>query len=174
VSDIAYDLTIANTHTKDKYFLNGEGIVLIDEIEAHLHPNWQREIIPLLTKLFPNIQFFITTHSPQIIASVNSENIFTCENFTYEKIDIKTKGTDTNTLLQYVFNASERPRAYIERIKRFGEMIDAEKPSEEIEGIIKEVRALEAEDNGTDVSQLSSELELRLEAYKFDMEHEID
>ena len=42
------------------------GIVLIDEIDAHLHPEWQRTIGPWLTKLFPNIQFIVTTHSPYI------------------------------------------------------------------------------------------------------------
>ena len=42
------------------------GIVLIDEIDAHLHPSWQREIGPWLTKLFPKLQFIVTTHSPYV------------------------------------------------------------------------------------------------------------
>lgn len=45
------------------------GIVLIDEIDLHLHPKWQAEVLTLLGKLFPNVQFIITTHSPTVIAN---------------------------------------------------------------------------------------------------------
>lgn len=44
-------------------------VVLIDEIEAHLHPRWQRSVVPLLRKVFPYIQFVVTTHSPLVVAS---------------------------------------------------------------------------------------------------------
>ena len=47
------------------------GVILIDEIEAHLHVRMQKEIIPCLIKLFPNVQFIITTHSPYILNSVS-------------------------------------------------------------------------------------------------------
>lgn len=172
VSDIAYNLTIANKNTKDKDFLQGKGIVLIDEIEAHLHPKWQREIIPLLTKLFPNIQFFITTHSPQVVASVSSENVFMCEDFKFEKIHTKSKGTDTNTLLKYVFGADERPKQYTALNEKFGDLVDEEASVEALQSIIEEVRKLEAEDPATDINPLSEELQFRLSAYQFDMEHE--
>ncbi len=56
--------------------LQGRGVVLIDEIELHLHPEWQREIIPKLIKTFPNCQFIVTTHSPQVISDVRPEYIF--------------------------------------------------------------------------------------------------
>ncbi|MEM8527108.1 MAG: AAA family ATPase [Bacteroidota bacterium] len=171
VADIAYNLSIAQGE-ENADFLNGSGVVLIDEIEAHLHPNWQRKIIPLLRKLFPNIQFFITTHSPQVIASVNSENIIVCEDFKFSKIDIKTKGVDSNTLLRYVFDATERPRAYVDLIEKFEHSIETEESPEKIEGIIQEVTKLENRDKGSDISQLVDELELRLEAYKFDLMHE--
>jgi len=173
IADIAYNLSIAhNFSSEDNDFLKSSGVVLIDEIEAHLHPNWQRKIIPLLTELFPNIQFFIATHSPQVLASVNSENIFVGENFKFEKINIKTKGMDSNTLLKYVFNATERPKQYMDLIAKFREMMDAEKKPEELQLVINEIVSLEKEDNGTDVSQLISDLNLELEAYKFDLEYE--
>ncbi len=174
VSDIAYNLTIANKNAKEKNFLEGEGIVLIDEIEAHLHPKWQREIIPLLTKLFPNIQFFITTHSPQVVASVSSESVFICENFKFEKTHTKSKGTDTNTLLKFVFGADERPKKYTELSDKFGDLVDKEASLDALQNIINKVKELEAEDPATDINPLSQELQFRLSAYKFDMEHEID
>jgi hypothetical protein len=49
-----------------------QGIVFIDEIEAHMHPKWQAEIIPLLKKSFPNTTFYIATHSPAIVATTES------------------------------------------------------------------------------------------------------
>lgn len=172
VADIAYNLSIAHDFSVNDKFLSSSGIVIIDEIETHLHPNWQREIIPLLTKLFPNIQFFITTHSPQVIASVSSENIFVGENFSFTNINIKSKGTDTNTLLNYVFNATERPKEYIEYISKFRAIIEAEGQVKDLKNIIEQITNLEKEDLATDVSELISELQLELEAYKFELEHE--
>ena len=60
VADIARRLAIANPHLENA--LEGEGIILIDEIELHLHPQWQRDIIPRLTSTLTNCQFIVTTH----------------------------------------------------------------------------------------------------------------
>ena len=51
--------------------LNGHGIVVIDEIELHLHPRWQQEILIGLQETFPNLQFIVTTHSPQVLSTVD-------------------------------------------------------------------------------------------------------
>lgn len=174
ISDIAYNLSIAHDFTKDDYFLKSPGIVLIDEIEAHLHPNWQRKIIPLLTELFPNIQFFITTHSPQVIASVNSQDIFICDNFTFRKIDFKSKGMDSNTLLTTFFGTKERPAEYAKLISEFREMIDANENIDKLEEKIQAIKVLNKDDEGEDQSQLIEELQLELAAHKFDLEHEIN
>lgn len=52
-----------------------DGIILIDEIDLHLHPTWQIKLINSLKKLFPNAQFIITTHSPHIIQSANNDTV---------------------------------------------------------------------------------------------------
>lgn len=54
-------------------------IVLMDEIDAHMHPAWQRILVPRLTKAFPNIQFIVSTHSPMIVAGRPKEEIFVFE-----------------------------------------------------------------------------------------------
>ncbi|MCI9008412.1 MAG: AAA family ATPase [Lachnospiraceae bacterium] len=59
-----------------------EGIVLIDEIETHLHLELQKKILPVLTTLFPNIQFIITTHSPFILSSLDNAVIYDLQNRT--------------------------------------------------------------------------------------------
>jgi predicted ATP-binding protein involved in virulence len=51
------------------------GVVLIDEIDLHLHSSWQRTILPALVEAFPNIQFIITTHSPYVVQSMKTNNI---------------------------------------------------------------------------------------------------
>lgn len=62
---------MAMTHPSLKNPLDGDGIVLIDEVDLHLHPSWQREVIGKLKQLLPNCQFFISTHSPHVVSSVN-------------------------------------------------------------------------------------------------------
>ncbi len=58
-----------------KKLIENEGIVLIDEIDLHLHPAWQMKILPLLASSLPNIQFFVTTHSPLVVGSIEWQNI---------------------------------------------------------------------------------------------------
>ncbi len=74
VGDIARRLSMANPHLENP--LEGDSIVMIDEIDLHLHPSWQRLIVTKLVKTFPNTQFIVTTHSPQILSHVKAEHIF--------------------------------------------------------------------------------------------------
>lgn len=68
IADIAYRMAELNPHLTTK----SPGIVLIDELDLHLHPKWQRHIVNDLKTIFPNCQFIITTHSPFIIQSLES------------------------------------------------------------------------------------------------------
>lgn len=68
--DLARRLALANPNADNP--LAGDGIVLIDEIELHMHPSWQRKILNTLHDVFPNIQFIITTHSPQVLGEADS------------------------------------------------------------------------------------------------------
>lgn len=74
VTDIAYRICILNPKIKDN-IKNTPGIVLIDEIDLHLHPKWQKQIIGILKELFPNVQFIVTSHSPFIIQSMKNKEI---------------------------------------------------------------------------------------------------
>ncbi|MDN3617370.1 retron Ec78 anti-phage system effector ATPase PtuA [Vibrio gallaecicus] len=75
IADIARRLMSLNPTLTNK--LNGQGIILIDEVELHLHPEWQKNILYKLTSTFPNIQFIVTTHSPIVLSGVKSQNIRT-------------------------------------------------------------------------------------------------
>ena len=112
IGDLARRLSLANPSLDNP--LEGEGIVLIDEVELHLHPTWQARIVPTLTATFPNIQFIITTHSPKVLGEVDSNiNIFELERCD-SGIEI-TKlpsliGWDSNYILEtYMGTASINP-----------------------------------------------------------------
>ncbi|WP_256384096.1 AAA family ATPase [Photobacterium toruni] len=74
--DIARRAAILNPHIKENINARINGVVLVDELDLHLHPRWQRNIVKNLRETFPNIQFICTTHSPFIIQSIrNSEEL---------------------------------------------------------------------------------------------------
>lgn len=82
ISDLILKIQGQNSLTR---VYNKEGIVLIDEIETHLHLQLQKSILPLLTRLFPNIQFIVTTHSPFVLNSIDSATVYDLENHTLIK-----------------------------------------------------------------------------------------
>jgi predicted ATP-binding protein involved in virulence len=74
VLDIARRLIILNPSRKNP--LDGQGIILIDEFDLHLHPIWQKNIARNLKNTFPNCQFFLTTHSPSVISELDRKHVF--------------------------------------------------------------------------------------------------
>lgn len=75
ISDIAYKAVTLNPHLKENALKETEGIVLIDELDLHLHPEWQRRIVKSLKETFPRIQFICTTHSPFIIQETEKDEL---------------------------------------------------------------------------------------------------
>lgn len=100
--DLARRLTIANPNMEEP--LLGEGVVLIDEVELHMHPSWQRTILKNLRNTFPNIQFIITTHSPIILNEINDEyKVFflkSCEDANEITEFSRLDGFDANYILE--------------------------------------------------------------------------
>ena len=97
VADLAARMAEANPKMNDP--LNTSGIVLIDEVDLHLHPRWQREILIKLTKVFPNLQFIVSTHSPVIVVGaaeiaqvVNLNTINDDENLHQDDIQVSNVG----------------------------------------------------------------------------------
>ncbi len=75
VADIAHRAVRLNPHLGDGACQLATGVVLIDEIDMHLHPSWQQQVLPLLRQAFPNLQFVVTTHSPIVLSTVPSRCI---------------------------------------------------------------------------------------------------
>ncbi len=79
VADIAYRAAVLNPHLGERAAEQTPGIVLIDEIDLHLHPKWQRRVVDDLRTTFPQVQFVATTHSPFIIQSLRPGELINLE-----------------------------------------------------------------------------------------------
>lgn len=123
VIDIAHRLTLANPSLENP--LQGLGIVLIDEIDLHLHPQWQREVVPALLSTFPHVQFIVTTHSPQVLSKIGKKHIFIIENGQIIANHPNTYGKDSNSILNQVFKTDERPTDVKQKIKECSRLFDA-------------------------------------------------
>jgi len=128
MGDIARRLAIANPRRDNP--LEGEGMILIDEIDLHLHPRWQRLVIPKLLDVFPNCQFFISTHSPQIISHVQPENIFLLEQaeegLNYRKAE-ETYGMSLDRIVELVMDDESRPVSVRDDLDKLFEFIERRK-----------------------------------------------
>ena len=125
VTDMAKRLAIANPGLGENAW-QGQGIVLIDEIDLHLHPQWQRRVLPALTKTFPNCQFIVTTHSPQVLSEVPRESVFILEYGKLLEYSPHTIGRDSNSILYEIFGVKERPEWSQQKIDDCLKLIDEE------------------------------------------------
>ena len=74
-AELAYRCIVLNGSKQERAITDTNGVVMIDELDLHLHPNWQRHVVSDLKKAFPNIQFVATTHSPFIVQSLSKDEL---------------------------------------------------------------------------------------------------
>lgn len=112
-ADMAFRCSRLNGHFKERASLLTEGIVLIDEVDLHLHPAWQQQVIASLRNAFPKIQFILSTHSPQVLTTVNKEQIRVVykqeEVWIAERPKMSPLGQEAGDALAGVMEVSERP-----------------------------------------------------------------
>jgi predicted ATP-binding protein involved in virulence len=111
-ADLSRRLVMLNPNSETP--LSGQGIVVIDEVELHLHPQWQQTIIQNLLNTFPNIQFIITTHSPQVLSTVDKSKIRKFDkNAQGEDIisipKFQTKGVNSLDILSQIMDTNSTP-----------------------------------------------------------------
>ncbi|MFY9261690.1 MAG: AAA family ATPase [Gallionella sp.] len=119
VADIAFRATKLNPQLGAKAALETPGIVLIDEVDMHLHPEWQQVVLQNLCGAFPKIQFIVTTHSPQVLSSVDAKCIRLLREITdsetgkkahlVEKITTQTRGVSSADLLAEIMGVNPVP-----------------------------------------------------------------
>lgn len=113
VGDLAYRCIRLNPHLGAKAPAKTSGIVLIDEVDMHLHPRWQQRILHALQASFPAIQFVVTTHSPQVITTMARENLRVIHEeagvFSVEMPDFSPLGHSSGDALSYVMGVNTKP-----------------------------------------------------------------
>lgn len=125
VADIAYRMALLNSNLLDDV-LETPGVVLIDEIDLHLHPAWQKRVMGSLLRIFPNIQFVVTTHSPSILLNLSRENIWILnQNEIYQPQDM-TYGRSVEEILREVMDTNVKPDEVVNMQREFEHAIDIE------------------------------------------------
>ncbi|WNG22030.1 AAA family ATPase [Cystobacter fuscus] len=108
VGDIARRAVILNSQDGAQAPLLAEGVVLIDEIDLHLHPRWQRVVLKGLRAAFPKLQFIVTTHSPQVLSSAENQQVRRLANWTVQESTVFVEGRDSNAILRDWFGTDDR------------------------------------------------------------------
>jgi predicted ATP-binding protein involved in virulence len=135
VSDIARRLAIMNPSSDEP--LKGNGIVMIDEVDLHLHPQWQRRLIHQLTATFPNCQFILTTHSPLVISDSKGILCYVLDDGELEERD-GLYGMDANQVLMNVMDTDVRNSEIQDRLDRLLELVQ-EKQLPQAKSLYKEL-----------------------------------
>ena len=126
-ADIARRMAQGNPHLDDP--LQSEAIVLIDEVDLHLHPSWQQRVLPDLQRAFPNAQFIVSTHSPQVLSTVRPENIVHLARedgrIVAGRSPAPTYGAESGGVLEAVMGVEERPAGneFVETYKAYMEFV---------------------------------------------------
>jgi len=140
VADIAYRMAVLNPQSLGDVCKETDGIVLIDEVDLHLHPTWQQRILGDLTDIFPKVQFIVSTHAPAVISTVKSENIVLLDNGSVYEPSGEVHGKDINTIISGIMHSSERPIEIKKLFQEFYYLIDDENvtEAERVLNILKE------------------------------------
>ena len=137
VLDIVMNLILRMEKTREGLAYDKEGIVLIDEVETHLHIELQKKIMPFLTSFFPNIQFIVTTHSPFVINSINDAVIYDLE----KQIQVEDlSGYSYEGVVEGYFNIDQYSNEAKEKLYRYKELVNKISKSEEDESEEFELR----------------------------------
>lgn len=126
IADIAYRMAVLNPQLLGSILTETPGIVFIDEVDLHLHPTWQQRVLNDLTSIFPNVQFVVTTHAPEVINSVEDEVLIILEDSAAFSPSYQVYGKDANTILKTVMKTPVRPIKVMRMFQQFYDELDKE------------------------------------------------
>ncbi|EAR8245921.1 AAA family ATPase [Salmonella enterica] len=115
VGDLARRLALVNPLSPNP--LHGEAIVLIDEIDLHLHPKWQRNVLKNFSETFPNCQFIVSTHSPQVIGEIPSKSVILVRDGHILGHPSSARGLSSDEVLDIVMEGESRNPAITTQIR---------------------------------------------------------
>lgn len=124
VADIARRAVILNEQDGGESPSLVEGVVLIDEIDLHLHARWQRIVLNGLRETFPRLQFVVTTHSPQVLSSALNRQVRRLVHGRVQEQGVFVEGRDTNAILRDLMNTNDRGTDGQEMLRQLHDAID--------------------------------------------------
>ncbi len=157
-ADLARRMAQGNPHLNDP--LQSEAIVLIDEIELHLHPAWQQRILSDLIRTFPNAQFIVSTHSPQVLTTVKPKHIVELyrdgDNIVAGAREGATYGAEAGDVLSVVMGVNERPdNDFTKALNKYRSLIrEGQWDSEEARTLRESLEDLSPDDPALDRADL--------------------
>ncbi|WP_432744081.1 AAA family ATPase [Methylobacter sp. G7] len=166
VGDIAYRCIKLNPHLSLNAAKESSGIVMIDEVEMHLHPAWQQTILSNLIKAFPKIQFIVTTHSPQVISTVPSHQIRILADNRVTSAEAGTQGAEASRILNEVFGVELRAQnlEIVQKLNRYLELIDDDKW--DMEEALTLRQALDEWSRGNEPELVKADIDIRMKEFQ--------
>lgn len=105
---IAYRMAVLNPQFGFDVIVKTSGVILIDEVDLHLHPAWQHRILGDFKEIFPRVQFIVITHVPAVISSAKSDNLVILKDYEVLGANAEIYGNDVNSILKDIMGVSER------------------------------------------------------------------
>ncbi len=165
VMDLARRMIQANSHLEEKAVVESEAVVLIDEVDLHLHPQWQQRVLVDLMRTFPKAQFIVTTHSPQVLTTIDSQHIVIVkrdEGITVHSPSSSSYGAESGRMLEEIQGVSQRPPADVNEFSKWlEEYRDLIKRGEGESDLAKEKRLELNRLSPRDPELLAADMEIR-------------
>lgn len=161
VADIAYRMALLNPALGGRVVNETPGVVLIDEVDLHLHPLWQARVLGDLHDIFPRVQFVVTTHAPTVVSSVEARCVRVLGNggTAAQSPGTEVYGSDAGRVLVSVMGAPERPREVQEKFDEVYDLLDAG----DLGGARSRLDELESRIGGSDTGIVAARTALALE-----------
>jgi predicted ATP-binding protein involved in virulence len=124
VADIARRAVMLNEIDGAEAPARVEGVVLIDELDLHLHPRWQRVALARLRQAFPRLQLIVSTHSPQVLSSAENRQVRRLVDGKLQDHDVFVEGRDTNAILREYMQTNDRDEEGTRALRALHDAID--------------------------------------------------
>ncbi|WP_437713108.1 AAA family ATPase [Sorangium sp. So ce448] len=145
-ADIAWRATQLNPQLGAEAPARATGVVLIDEVDLHLHPAWQWHVLDDLLRAFPGIQFVVTTHSPQVMSAAPRGSVRLLDPDHQAHRVERIAGKDTNTILEDILGAPSRLKETQDKLDELARLID-DGQLEAAKALLAELSSLLGEDD---------------------------
>ena len=169
VADLAYRMVRLNPQLGAQAVVATPGVVLIDEIDMHLHPLWQQTVLLDMQRAFPKVQFIVTTHSPQVLSIVPAESVRVLvwgRSFEGVRKVSFTLGASSAQILEDIQNVALRSERLpiVQSLKRYLELVSQDKwDTEEALALRKQ---LDAWSKGNEPALLRADMDIRMRKFR--------